>query len=163
MGRDLVPLIPESPTDALAVGSPLQMWLKFSSPQVIFSALLSFWDTKKIKPVNPKWNRPWIFIGRADAEAETSILWPPDTKNLLFGKDPVAGKDWRQKKGEVEDKMVRQHHQPNGPDFEQAPADSEGGSGAWLAAVHGVANSWTQLSDWNELDWRAIIKPAVFL
>ena len=53
-------------------------------------------DSKEIKPVNPKGNQPWIFIGKTDTEAEAPILWPPDTKSQLFGKDPDAGKDWRQ-------------------------------------------------------------------
>ena len=52
---------------------------------------------KENKPVNPKGNQSWIFIGRTDAEAETPILWPPDVKNWLLGKDPDVGKDWRQK------------------------------------------------------------------
>ena len=55
-------------------------------------------DCKEIKPVYPKGNQSWIFIGRTDAEAETPILWPPDVKNWLIGKDPDAGKDWRQEK-----------------------------------------------------------------
>ena len=60
----------------------------------------------KIKPVNPKGNQSWIFIGRNDAEAEDPILWPPDTKSWLIGKDPDAEKDWRQKeKGMAEDEM----------------------------------------------------------
>ena len=54
-------------------------------------------DSKEIKPVNPKGDQPWIFIGRIDAEAEAPILWPPDVKSWLTGKDPDAGKDWRQK------------------------------------------------------------------
>ena len=54
-------------------------------------------ESKKIKPVNPKGNQPWIFIGRTDAEVEAPILWPPDEKSWLIGKDPDAGKDWRQK------------------------------------------------------------------
>ena len=54
-------------------------------------------DCKEIKPVIPKGNQSWIFIGRTDAEAEAPILWPPDTKNWLLGKDPDVGKDWRQK------------------------------------------------------------------
>ena len=65
--------------------------------------------SKDIKPVNPKGNQPWIFIGRTDAEAEAKakILWPPDAKNWLIGKDPDAGKDWRQKEKEMtEDEMV---------------------------------------------------------
>ena len=53
-------------------------------------------DCKEIQPVNPKGNQSWIFIGRTDAETETPILWPPDAKNQLTGKDPDAGKDWRQ-------------------------------------------------------------------
>ena len=64
-------------------------------------------DCKKIKPVNPKGNQSWIFIGRTDAEAEAAILWPPDAKGQLIGKDPDAGKDLRQEeKGMTEDKMV---------------------------------------------------------
>ena len=63
-------------------------------------------DYKEIKPVNPKGNQPWIFIERTDAEAEALILWPPDVKNWLIGKDLDAGKDWRQEKGETEDEMV---------------------------------------------------------
>ena len=59
-------------------------------------ALESPLDLKVIKPVNPKGNRSWIFIRKTDAEAETPILWPPDAKNQLTGKDPDAGKDWRQ-------------------------------------------------------------------
>ena len=53
-------------------------------------------DTKEIKPINPKEDEPWIFIGRTYAEAEAPIFWPPDAKNWLIGKDPNAGKDWRQ-------------------------------------------------------------------
>ena len=65
-------------------------------------------DSKEIKPVNPKENPPWIFIGRTDAETEAPILWSPDGKSQLIGKDSNAGKDWRQKeKGAVESKMVR--------------------------------------------------------
>ena len=64
-------------------------------------------DCKEAKPVNPKGNQAWIFIGRTDAEVEAPILWPPDAKNLLTGKDPDAGKDWRQEeKGMAEDEMV---------------------------------------------------------
>ena len=76
-------------------------------------------DCKEIQPVNPKGNQPWIFIGRTNAEAETPILWPPDVKNWLIGKDPDAGKDWRQEeKGTKEDEMVGWHHQLNGHEFE---------------------------------------------
>ena len=65
-------------------------------------------DRKEIKPVNPKRNQPWIFFGRTDTEAEALILWPPDVKGWLIGKDPAAGKDWRQKeKRAAKDEMVR--------------------------------------------------------
>ena len=65
-------------------------------------------DCKEIKPVNPKGNQSWIFIGRTDAEVEAPILWPPDAKSQLIVKDPDAGQDWGQKeKGETEDEMVR--------------------------------------------------------
>ena len=65
-------------------------------------------DSQEIKPDNPKGNQPYIFIGKTDAEAEALIIWPPEAKSLLFGKDPDAGKDWRQKeKWVAEDEMVR--------------------------------------------------------
>ena len=69
------------------------------------------WDCKEIQPVHPKGNQSWIFIGRTDAEAETLILWAPDTKNQLIGKDPDAGRDWGQEeKGMPEDEMAGWHH-----------------------------------------------------
>ena len=82
----------------------------------------------KIKPVNLKGNQPWIFIGRTDAEAGASILRPPDVNSWLTGKDPDAGKNWRQKEnGAVDNEMVREHHhQLNGHEFEQTPGNSEG-------------------------------------
>ena len=76
-------------------------------------------DWKEIKPVNPKGNQSWIFIGRTDAEAETPVLWPPDVKNWLTGIDPDVGKDWRQEeKGMTEDEMVGWHHWPDALEFE---------------------------------------------
>ena len=68
-------------------------------------------DCKEIQPVHPKRDRSWIFIGRTDAEAETVVLWPPDAKNGLIGKDPDAGRDWGQEKGMTEDEMAGWHHQ----------------------------------------------------
>ena len=76
-------------------------------------------DCKEIKPVHPKGNQSWIFTGRTDAEAEAPILWPPDAKNWLIGKDPDAGKDWRQeKRWTTEDELVGWHHQLDGHEFE---------------------------------------------
>ena len=84
-------------------------------------------DCKEIKPVNPKGNQSWIFIGRTDAEAEALILWPLDVKSWLIGKDPDAGKDWRQEdKRMTEDEMVGWHHRLDGHEFEQALADGQG-------------------------------------
>ena len=89
-------------------------------------ALESPLDCKEIMPVNPKWNQPWIFIGRTDGEAEASILWPPDVKSWLIGKDPEAEKDWRrEEKGMTEDEMVGWHHWLNGHGFGQTLGDSE--------------------------------------
>ena len=76
-------------------------------------------DNKEIKPVNPKENQLWIFIGRTDAEAETPVLWLRDVKDWLIWKDPDAGKDWRQEeKGTTEDEMVGWHHQLDAHEFE---------------------------------------------
>ena len=80
--------------------------------------LLSPLDCKEIQPVHPKGNQSWMFTGKTDAE--TPILWPPDAKNWIGGKDPDAGKDWRQEKGTREDELVGWHHQLNGHEFEQA-------------------------------------------
>ena len=81
---------------------------------------------KEIKPVNPKGNQSWILIGRTDAEAESLILWPPDVKRQLIGKDPDAGKDWRQEKPVTEDEIAGWHHRHNGKEFEKILRDSEG-------------------------------------
>ena len=74
---------------------------------VLEKTLESPLDCKEIQPVHPKGNQSWIFIERTEAEAEAPVLWPPDAKNWLLGKDPDAGKDWRQEeKGTTEDEMV---------------------------------------------------------
>ena len=77
---------------------------------VLEKTLESPLDCKELKPVNPKGNQSWIFIGRTDVEAETPVLWPHDAKNWLISKDPDAGKDWGQEKGMTEDEMVGWHH-----------------------------------------------------
>ena len=84
-------------------------------------------DCKEIQPVYPKENQFWIFIEMTYAEAETPIVWPPDVKNWLNGKDSDAGKDWRQEeKGTTEDEMVGWRHWLNGHEFEQAPWVGDG-------------------------------------
>ena len=91
-----------------------ELWLENFLEKTLESPLES-----KIKPVNPKGNQPWIHIGRTDAEAEAPVLWPPDSKSWLIGKDPDAGKDWMQEeKGMTEDEMVGWYHWFNGHGFE---------------------------------------------
>ena len=109
-------------------------------------------DCKEIKPVNPKGNQPWIFIGRTDAEAEAPILWPPDAKSWLIRKDPDAGKDWGQEeKGTTEYKMVGWHHQLNRHEFEQTVENSEGQRSLVCSSPWGRKE--TGVSDWTELNW----------
>ena len=84
-------------------------------------------NCKEIKPVNPKGNQFWIFIGKPDAKAEAPILWPPYVKSWLIRKAPDAGKDWRRvEKGTIEDEMVGWHHRLNGCEFEQVLGDGDG-------------------------------------
>ena len=97
---------------------------------VLEKTLESPLDCKKIKPVNPKGNQPWIFTGRTDIEAKAPILWPPDAKSQFTGKDPDARKDWRQKdKGVTENEMVGWYYWLCGHEFQQTPGDSEGQGG----------------------------------
>ena len=132
---------------------------------VLEKTLKSSLDYKETKRANPKRNQPWILIGRTHVETEAPILWPPAIKSWLIGKDLDPGKDWRQKKKEAaEDKMVGWHHQLNGHELEWTLGNSEGqamdmnlnklwevvkGKEVWRAAVHKVAKSQTQLSDWK--------------
>ena len=84
-------------------------------------------DCKKIQPVHPQGNQSWIFTGRTDAEAETLMLWPPDAKNWLIGKDPDVGKYWRkEEKGTTEEEMAGWHHRLNGHELEHTPGAGDG-------------------------------------
>ena len=108
-------------------------------------------DCKEINAVNPAGNQSWIFIRRADVKAEGWIIWPPDVKNWLIGRDPDAGKDWRQEeKGTTEDEMVGWHHQLNGQVWVN--------SGSWWWTVRpGMLQSMGSQRDghdWaTELNW----------
>ena len=114
-------------------------------------------DCKEIKPVNPKGNQSWIFIRRTDAEAETSILWPSDVKNWFIGKDPDAGKDWRQEEKGMTGWDGWWHHQLNRHEFEQAL-----GVGDWQWSLACCSSrgrkeldmteqlNWAELMGWGE-------------
>ena len=108
-------------------------------------------DCKEIQPVHPKGNESWIFIGRTDAEAP--ILWPPDAKNWLLGKDPGAGKDWKkEEKGTTENEMVGWHHWLDRYEFVYAPGVGDEQGSLACYSPRQVAKSQTQLSDWTELN-----------
>ena len=110
-------------------------------------------DCKEILAVHPKGNQSWIFIGRTDAKAETPILWPPDAKNWLTGKDPDAGQNGRQeKKGMTEDEMVGWHHWLNGQEFEQALGVGDGQRSLACCSPWGREESdMTKWLNWTEL------------
>ena len=107
-------------------------------------------DFKAISQTSPKGNQSWLFIGRTDAEAESQILWPPDVKNWFTGKDPDAGKDWRQEeKGTTEDDRVGWHHQLDGYEFEQAPGVGDGQGSLACCSPWGRK----QLDTTEQLNW----------
>ena len=119
---------------------------------VLEKTLESPLDCKEIQPVNSKGNQTWIFTGRTDAEAETPILWSPDAKNWVIGKDPGTGKDWRQEeKGTTEDEMVGWHHRLDGHEFEQALGFGDGqGSLACCSPWDSKESDMTEQLNWTE-------------
>ena len=121
---------------------------------VLEKTLESPLDYKEIQPVHPKGDQSWVFIGRTDVEAETSILWPPDVKIWLIWKDPDARKDWGQEeKGMTEDEMVGWHHWLDGPGFGWTPGVGDGQGGLVCCSSWG-RKSRTRLSNWTELNWK---------
>ena len=122
---------------------------------VLKKTLESPLDCKATKPVSSKGNQSWIFIGRTDAEAEASILWPPNVKNWLVGKDPDVGKDWRQeKKRTTEGEMVGWHHWLDGHEFQQLQELVMDRGSRVLQLIlsqsqAGLRLNWTELRSWG--------------
>ena len=135
-------------------GWVLKLWCFWTV--VLEKTLESPLDCKEIQPVHSG-DQPWDFFGRNDAKAETPILWPPHVKSWLIGKDSDAGRDWGQEeKGTTEDEMAGWHHYSMDvslSELREFVIDRE----AWRAAIHGVANSRTGLSDWTELNWTEVL------
>ena len=122
--------------------SELWCWRTFESPL----------DCREINLAHPKGNQPWIFIGRTGTEAEAPILWSPDGKSWLTGKDPDAEKDWGQEgKETTEEEMVWWHHWLDGHEFEYIPRVG-GGQGGLVCCNSWGRRSQTRLSDWTELN-----------
>ena len=139
----------------------LAMWFSLPSLPVplIFTQLTPYEQGRKskqqqpeeIQPVHPKGDQSWMFIGRTDAEAP--ILWPPDAKNWLTGKDPDAGRDWGQEeKGTTKDEMVGWHHRLDGHEFEYTSGvgDGQGGLACWDSWGHRESDT-TEWLNWTEL------------
>ena len=115
---------------------------------VLEKTLESSLDCKVIKPVNPKGNQPWIFIGRTDVEAEALVLWPLNVKILLIGKAPDAGKYWRSGRRQQRMRWLDSITSPVDMNLSKLGETVEKRE-AWQATVHRVAKSWTQFSNWT--------------
>ena len=133
-------------------------WLNPRIQRADYKLYTNFWlhgeltplYSKEIQPAHPEGDQSWVFIGKTDAEAETLILWPPDAKSWLIGKDPDAGRDWGQEeKGTTEDEMAGWHHRFDGHEFEWTPGVGDG-----LRGLAGCDSRGCKQSDTNErLNW----------
>ena len=122
--------------------------------------LESLLDCKEIQPVHPKGDQSWVFIGRTDVEAEIPILWPPDAKSWLIGKDPYAGRDWGQEeKGTTEDEMAGWQHRLDGHESEWTPGVGDGQGGlaccdSWGRKESDTTKQLNRTDSWLTMSWQ---------
>ena len=126
---------------------------------VLEKTLESALDCKEIQPVNSKADRSWIFIGRANAKAETPVLWPPHAKSWFIGKDSDAGRDWGQEeKGTTEDEMAGWHHWLDGRESGWTPGAGDGQGGlACCDSSRRKESDMTERLNWTELNWQYFV------
>ena len=143
------------------------LWRKLSTEELMLlncgvgEESQSLLDCKEIEPVHPKGDQSWVFIGGTDVEAETPILWPPDAKNWLIGKDPDAGKDWRwEEKETTEDEMDGWHHRPDGHEWVSSGRRWWTGKPGVLQSMGSqrVRHNWA-----TELSWNSSLKYIILL
>ena len=137
------------------------LWRKLSAEElmllncgwVLEKTLESPLDCKETQPVHSKGDQSWVFIGRTDAKAGTPVLWPPDAKSWLIGKDSDAGRDWGQEeKGMTEDEMAGWHHQLDGHEFVWTLGVGVGQGGlAWCDSLGRKESDTTERLKWTEL------------